>query len=73
MVLDLFMHIHSQYMSPHLNVVLRVPVRVVDDDSVCCCEVDTETSCPGTEQEDKPVRVWSEEEEGGAEGRGKEK
>ena len=33
----------------HLYVILRVPVRVIDDDSVCSSEVDTQSPSPGTE------------------------
>ena len=35
----------------HLDVVVRVPVRVIDDDGVGGVEVDTETSGPGGQQE----------------------
>lgn len=30
-----------------LDVIVRVPVRVVDDDSVGCGQVDAQAACPG--------------------------
>lgn len=40
-------------MSPSLSlqVVLRIPVRVKDDHSVCRCQVDPQPSSPGGQQE----------------------
>lgn len=43
----------------YLQVILRVPVRVKDDASVCCSQVDAESSSSRTQQEDKTVRVRS--------------
>lgn len=42
----------------HLQVVLRVPVRVKYDAGVSSCKVDTETASTGTKKEDEAVRVW---------------
>ena len=30
-----------------LDVVVRVPVRVIDDDGVSCGQINTQASCPG--------------------------
>lgn len=45
----------------HLNVVVRVPVWVKDDDGVCCGQVYTQTSCSGGEQKTKltGARSWN--------------
>ncbi len=48
-----------------LEVILRVPVRVIDDDRVSCCEVNTETARTSTQQEHKAIRIW-----GGGRGEG---
>ena len=40
-----------------LDVVLGIPVRVVDDDSVCSGEVDPQSPSTSAQQEDKPIRV----------------
>jgi len=42
-----------------LQVVLRVPVAVVDDARVRSGEVDAQATSLGAEQEDKPIRVWT--------------
>lgn len=44
-------------LSAHLQVVLRVPVRVKDDAGICSRQVDSQTSCPGAQQKHKAVRV----------------
>ncbi len=36
-----------------LQIHLRIPVRVVDDDDVSCGQIDTETSCSGAQHEQK--------------------
>ena len=41
----------------HLQIVLGVPVGVVDDDGVRGRQVDPQTPGLGTEKEDKPVRA----------------
>ena len=38
-----------------LQVVVGVPITVVDDDSVSCGQVDTQASCFGGQQEDEVV------------------
>lgn len=37
----------------YLDVVVWVPVRVVDDDSVSCCQIDAQTPCSGGQEENK--------------------
>ena len=39
-----------------LEVVLRVPVRIIDDDSIGSCEVDTKTTGPRAKKEHKSIR-----------------
>lgn len=52
----------GRFMAPstltHLQVVLRVPVRVEDDAGVGGRQVDSQPSCSGAEQKYKAVRVW---------------
>lgn len=38
-----------------LQVVLRIPIAVIDDDSISSCQVKTEASCLGAEQEYKAL------------------
>ena len=40
-----------------LQVHLRVPVRVEDDDGVCSLKVEAESSCAGAEQEDIELTI----------------
>ncbi len=56
--LDGFVLTNPMTASLCLEVVLRVPVRVVDDDSVSCREVDTETPRTSAQQEHKAIRIW---------------
>lgn len=44
----------------YLNVVVRIPVRVVYDDSVCTCKIDPQTSSSCGEQEAELLssRCW---------------
>lgn len=42
----------------HLQVVLWIPVRVIDDDGVGSGQVDSESAGASAEQEDKTIRVW---------------
>lgn len=44
-------------MATHLQVILRVPVRVEDDTGVGRSQVDSESSGTSTQKEDKAVRV----------------
>ena len=39
-----------------LEVILWIPVRVVDNDSISSCEVDAKTTGPRAEEKDKPIR-----------------
>ena len=39
-----------------LEVVLWVPVGIVDYDGISSCEVDTKTTSPRAKEEDKPIR-----------------
>ena len=41
-----------------LQITLRVPVRVVDDDNVSSGQVDTQTSGPCGQHEDEFLAVW---------------
>jgi len=41
----------------NLNVILWIPVRVKNDDSVSGCQVDSKTTSSRAQQEHKPVRV----------------
>ena len=41
--------------SKHLQVLVGIPIRVVDDDCVCLSEVDAQPACPSREQEDEEV------------------
>ena len=47
----------AQPVSPSLGlqVIVGVPVAVIDDDSVSCGQVDAQASCFGGQQEDKVV------------------
>lgn len=42
-----------------LNVIVRVPVRVIDDDSVSCSQIDTQATSPGGQKEGKLDRTRS--------------
>ena len=42
-----------QISDTHLQVHLWVPVAVIQDDDVCCVEVDAQATCPGGQEEDK--------------------
>lgn len=44
-------------MRGYLKIILWIPVRVVYNDCVSSCQVDAKTPCPGTQQEDKTVRL----------------
>lgn len=48
---------HLAELCAHLQVILRVPVRVEDDAGVCSRQVDPQTSCSGAQQEHEAVRV----------------
>ena len=48
-----------------LEVVLGIPVRVIDDDCVCSGEVDTKTTGSSAEEEDKTIGIYEEEDESG--------
>jgi len=39
--------------SPHLNVIVRVPVRVIDDDGVSCSKVDAKSASSRRQKEGK--------------------
>ena len=41
--------------SLRLDIVLRIPIAVVDDDSVGSCEVDPLSSCAGAKQENVAI------------------
>ena len=46
--------VHSRQMTPgitRLHVVVRVPVRVEDEDGVCCCQIDALPAGPRGQQE----------------------
>ena len=40
-----------------LEILLRVPVAIEQDDSVCCCEINAEAAGPGTKEEDLVIFV----------------
>lgn len=40
-----------QEKSSHLDVIMGVPVRIKDDDSVCCGEIDAQASSSGRQEE----------------------
>ena len=42
---------------PHLNIILRVPVRVIDDDGVGGGEIDPQSSGTSAQQEDKAIAI----------------
>ena len=41
-----------------LQIVLRVPVTVVNDDGVGSRQIDTQTAGFGAEQENESIRIW---------------
>ena len=41
-----------------LQVDLRIPVAVIENDNVCRGQVDSQTSSSGTEQKDELLAVW---------------
>lgn len=45
-----------------LQIHLRVPIRIEDDDCVCCLKVQTQPSSPSAEQKDVELTVWLVEE-----------
>ena len=49
--------VRQQRLSLYLQIILRVPVRIVDDNCVSSCQVDAQPSSSSTQQEDKPIRV----------------
>jgi hypothetical protein len=38
-----------------LEVYLRVPIGVIEDDMVCCHQVETQATCSGTKEEEKDI------------------
>lgn len=48
--------VHLAYHS--LEICLWVPVRVIDDDNICCGQVDTQTPSSGTQHEQELLTVW---------------
>lgn len=40
-------------MITYLDVIVGVPVRVIDDDGVCRCKIDSQTTSSGREEEGK--------------------
>ena len=61
-------YLHTPYphtpIPPYLDVIVRVPVRVVDDDGIGCGEVDTETTGTSREKKRKLLCPGSWEERG---------
>ena len=49
--------VSQQQLSVYLQIILRVPVRIVDDNCVSSRQVDAQPSSSSTQQEDKPIRV----------------
>ncbi len=47
----------SAHSDHSLQIHLRIPVRVVDDDDVSCGQIDTETACSGAQHEQKLAAV----------------
>lgn len=43
----------------YLDVIVGVPVRIIDDDGVGRCKVDAQTTCSGREEEGKLRSAWS--------------
>lgn len=48
---------HHKPLLTHLQVVLRVPVRVKDNAGVSSGQVDPQSSCSGAQEKNKAVRV----------------
>ena len=47
---------YSGKRKPNLYIIVRVPVRVIDDDGICRSQVNSQTPSPGREQEYKLFR-----------------
>ena len=41
-----------------LEIYLRIPVRVVDDDNISGGQIDAETACTGAQHEEELAAVW---------------
>lgn len=44
--------------SIYLQIILRVPVTIINNNCICSCQVDTQTTSFCTQQEHKTIRVW---------------
>ena len=42
---------HKSRLSTNLNIIMRIPVGVINEHSVSCCQIDTKASSPSREQE----------------------